>query len=249
MKLALSWYLGVASMLLLATVTVMSLATPSPDHVQGAAARLIYVHPATAWVSYSAFGTASFAAVMWLLPRTRRISWDHVMGSAMHIGTMFLTMTLALGAIWGKPTWGVWFKLRDARMASTLVMLLMYLGVLTLRQLPAAPEVRARRTAFGALLAFVNVPIVHRSVEWWDTLHQKSTVVKAKPSIEGLPLTIMLLSFVAFTVTFAWLMVHRTRIERWNDQLLNGDVDAAITSRQNEGAGSLAGSSSGNALV
>jgi heme exporter protein C len=237
-----SWFLGLSSALLLGIVTVMAFVTPSPDHVQGEAARLIYVHPATAWASYAAFGTTTFAAVMWLWPRTRKISWDHIAGASAHIGTMFLALTLALGAIWGRPTWGVWFRLRDARMASTLVMLLMYLGVLTIRQLPAAPDVRARRTALAALLASVNVPIVHFSVEWWDTLHQTATVARPeKPTIEGLPLTIMLLSFVAFTVTFCWLMVHRTRIERWNDQLLNGDVESAIVNRQREGLGSLAG--------
>ncbi len=241
MKSQLSWFLGVASVLLLGIVSVMAFVTPSPSYVQGSSSRLIYVHPAAAWAAYCAFGTASFAAVMWLIPRTRDIKWDHIAGAAMHIGTAFLVMTLALGAIWGRPTWGVWFKLRDARMASTLVMLLMYLGVLTLRQLPASPLVRARRSSFGALLASVNVPIVHFSVQWWDTLHQQSTVLdRTKPSIEGLPLLIMLLSFVAFTLTFAWMMVHRTRIERWNDQLLNGDVETSIQSRQAEGMSSLA---------
>jgi heme exporter protein C len=241
MKSQASWFLGIASTLLLGIVTVLAFITPSPDYIQGTSSRLIYVHPAAAWAAYSAFGTASFAAVMWLWPRTRNIKWDHIAGAAIHIGIMFVGMTLVLGAIWGRPTWGVWFKLKDARMASTLVMLLTYLGVMTLRQLPAASNVRARRTAFGALLASVNVPIVHFSVQWWDTLHQQSTVLdRTKPSIEGLPLVIMLLSFVAFTLVFAWLMVHRTRIERWNDQLINGGIETSIESRQAEGMGSLA---------
>ncbi len=231
-----SWLLGATASALLALVAVLAVTTPAPDYVQGEASRLIYVHPATAWVSYAAFATNVVCAILWLWPRTRKIGWDHAAGAAAHIGVFFVSMTFVLGAIWGRGTWGTFFRLRDARMASTLVLLLMYLGVVTLRQLPASPTARARRTALGSLLAFVNVPIVHFSVKWWDTLHQGPTLAKPeRPSIDGMPLATMLLSFLAFTVLFSWLMIHRTRIERWNDALLGDDLDAAIAQRQSEG--------------
>lgn len=236
-----SWLLGLSALALLATVAVLAVTTPAPDYVQGEASRLIYVHPATAWVSYAAFATNVVCAVLWLWPRTRKIGWDHAAGAAAHIGVFFVTMTFVLGAIWGRGTWGTFFRLRDARMASTLVLLLMYLGVVTLRQLPASPTTRARRTALGSILAFLNVPIVHFSVKWWDTLHQGPTLAKPeRPSIDGMPLATMLLSFVAFTVLFSWLMIHRVRIERWNDALLGDDLDAAIALRQGEGRVSAA---------
>jgi heme exporter protein C len=175
--------------------------------------------------------------LLWLWPRTRKIGWDHSAGAAAHIGVFFVAVTFVLGAIWGRGSWGTFFRLRDARMASTLVLMLMYMGVVTLRQLPASPSVRARRTAIGSLLAFVNVPIVHFSVKWWDTLHQEATIADPtkKPSIEGLPLGVMLFSILCYTVVFAWLMIHRTRLERWKDALLGDDLDGAIVARQREG--------------
>jgi heme exporter protein C len=231
-----SFLLGIASFVLLGVVLVLGLTTPAPDYVQGEASRLIYVHPATAWVSYAAFATTTVCGLLWLWPRTRKIGWDHAAGAAAHIGVFYVAMTFVLGAIWGRGTWGTFFRLRDARMASTLVLLLMYLGVVTLRQLPAAPSVRARRSALAAMLAFLNVPIVHFSVKWWDTLHQGPTLAQPEePPIEGLPLTVMLLSILAFTVLFAWLMIHRIRIERWRDALLGDDIDSAIAARQSEG--------------
>jgi heme exporter protein C len=231
-----SWLLGGASVILLGVVLVLGLTTPAPDYVQGQASRLIYVHPAMAWVAYAAFATNVACGLLWLWPRTRKIGWDHASGAAAHIGVFYVAMTFVLGAIWGKGTWGTFFRLKDARMASTLVLLLMYLGVVTLRQLPAAPSVRARRTALGSVLAFINVPIVHFSVKWWDTLHQGPTLAQPeKPPIDGLPLATMLLSIAAFSVVFAWLMIHRIRIERWNDALLGDNLDAAIVARQNEG--------------
>jgi heme exporter protein C len=237
-----SWLLGIASFLLLSAVLILGVTTPAPDYVQGQASRLIYVHPAMAWVAYAAFATNVVCGLLWLWPRTRKIGWDHAAGAAAHIGVFYVAMTFVLGAIWGKGTWGTYFRLKDARMASTLVLLLMYLGVVTLRQLPAAANVRARRTALGSVLAFVNVPIVHFSVKWWDTLHQGPTLAKpGKKTIEPLPLTTLLLSIVAFSVVFAWLMIHRIRIERWNDALLGDDLDAAIVVRQNEGRMAQAG--------
>jgi heme exporter protein C len=231
-----AWLLGVSSVALLGLVLVLGITTPAPDYVQGEASRLIYVHPATAWVAYAAFATTTVCGLLYLWPRTRKIGWDHAAGAAAHIGVFYVALTFVLGAIWGRGTWGTFFRLKDARMASTLVLLLMYLGVVTLRQLPAAPSVRARRTALGALLAFPVVPIVHFSVKWWDTLHQQPTLAQAqRPPIEGLPLTVMLLSIAAFTVFFAWLMVHRIRIERWKDELLGEDLDVAIAARQQEG--------------
>jgi heme exporter protein C len=231
-----SWLLGAASLGLIGLVLVLGVTTPAPDYVQGEASRLIYVHPAAAWTAYAAFGTNVVCAVLWLWPRTRKIGWDHAAGAAAHIGVFFVALTFVLGAIWGRGTWGTFFRLRDARMASTLVLLLMYLGVVTLRQLPASPTSRARRTALGSLLAFINVPIVHFSVKWWDTLHQGPTLAKPeRPSIDGLPLATMLLSFLAFTVLFSWLMIHRVRIERWNDALMGDDLDSAIAARHLDG--------------
>ncbi len=105
-------------------------------------------------------------------------------------GVVFNALTLATGMLWGRPTWGVWWTW-DARLTSTALLLVLFLGYLALRRVPADPEVRARRCAVAALIAFVDVPIVHFSVVWWQTLHQGATVLNANlspdhPRLDGL---------------------------------------------------------------
>ena len=89
---------------------------------------------------------------------------------------VFNALTLVTGSLWGRPTWGVWWTW-DARLTSTALLLVLFLGYLALRRVPADPEVRAKRCAVAALVAFVDVPIVHFSVVWWQTLHQGATVL------------------------------------------------------------------------
>ena len=88
---------------------------------------------------------------------------------------IFTALTLVLGSLWGRPVWGIWWAW-DARLVTTAVLFFLYLGYLALRRIPATPEARAKRCAIAALIAFVDVPIVHFSVNWWRTLHQQGTV-------------------------------------------------------------------------
>ena len=101
--------------------------------------------------------------------------WDRVAGASAELGVIFTGLTLLLGSLWGRPVWGVWWAW-DARLVTTAVLFFLYLGYLALRRVPAAPDVRAKRCAIAALIAFVDVPIVHFSVTWWRTLHQEATV-------------------------------------------------------------------------
>ena len=231
--------LGISALAMLAVVGVLGLIVTGPDLVQGDVVRLIYVHPAVAWVCYLAFGICALGSALWLLPATRHARFDQLAGASAEVGVVFCVLTLATGAIWGRPTWGVWWTW-DARLTTTAVLLATQLGYLALRRVPASAPIRRRRNSIAGLIAFANVPLVHMSVEWWRTLHQGRTLLRPDPEIGGLQLTTMLLSIVAFTLVFAWMLVHRFRIERLEEQLDERILDLAFAERMAESDNSTA---------
>ena len=116
-------------------------------------------------------------SVLYLWPRTRSLTLDRFAGASAEIGVLFTGLALVTGMLWGRPTWGV-FWTWDARLTSTALLFLLFLGYLAIRRLPAPPEQRAKRAAIAGLIAFIDVPIVHLSVEWWRSLHQDATVAR-----------------------------------------------------------------------
>jgi heme exporter protein C len=209
-----------------------------PDKQQGDLVRLVYIHPGVAWVAlYLSFGLAALASLLYLWPRTRSLFWDRLAAAAVETGVVFIVCTLISGSIWGRPTWGVYWAW-DARLTLTAVLLVLFLGYMTLRRVPAEPEVRAKRSAFAALFAVIDVPIVHFSVVWWKTLHQGATVLNANlsPTIHGSMAWTLLLGFVALTLVFVWMLLVRYRIGALQDYLGSGELDVAILERQAEGS-------------
>ena len=209
-----------------------------PDKVQGDLVRLVYIHPGVAWVAlYLAFGLAAVSSLLYLWPRTRSLFWDRLAAAAVEVGVVFNVCTLVSGSIWGKPTWGVWWAW-DARLTLTAVLLVLFLGYLALRRIPAEPEVRARRSAFVALFAALDVPLVHFSVDWWNTLHQGATVLNPGLTlkIHGSMAWTLLLGFVALTLAFVWMLLVRYRIGVLEDWLAANELDLALVERQSEGA-------------
>ncbi len=220
-----------------ATVWLGLWVTP-PDRTQGDLVRLVYVHPGVAWVAlYLAFGLAAVSSVLYLWPRTRSLFWDRLAAASVEVGVVFNVCTLVSGSIWGKPTWGVWWAW-DARLTLTAVLLVLFLGYLALRRIPAEPEVRARRSAFVALFAVVDVPLVHFSVNWWNTLHQGATVLNPglKLKIHGSMAWTLLLGFVALTLVFVWMLLVRYRIGVLEDWLDANELGAALAERRSEGS-------------
>jgi heme exporter protein C len=163
--------------------------------------------------------------------------WDRLAVSSMEVGVVFTVLTLVSGSIWGRPTWGVWW-VWDARLTSTALLLVLQLGYLALRRVPADPDARARRSALAAVVAAVDVPIVHFSVNWWRTLHQNATVLNSNlsPTIHGAMAWTLLLGFVSLTLVFAWLLVLRYRAEVLADGLGDAALDEALVERWAEGA-------------
>jgi len=230
--------LGPVTLVLLALTAWLGLWVTPPDKVQGNLARLVYVHPALAWVAlYVSFGTATVASVLYLWKRTRSLVMDRVAYSAMEVSVAFIALTLITGSIWGRPTWGVWWAW-DARLTSTAILGVLALGYLALRRANDDPALRARRSAVFAILAAINVPIIHFSVVWWKTLHQGATVFTANRSlrIHGLMAWTLLASFVGFTMLFGWLVRARYRLEVRREAALRASLDEALALRRREGA-------------
>ncbi len=228
---------GIAGVVATVATVWLGLWVTPPDRTQGDLVRLVYLHPGVAWVAlYLAFGLAAIASLLYLWPRTRSLFWDRLAAAAVEVGVVFNVCTLVSGSIWGKPTWGVWWAW-DARLTSTAVLLVLFLGYLALRRVPAEPEVRAKRSAIVALFAAVDVPIVHFSVLWWKTLHQGATVLNPNlsPTIHGSMAWTLLLGFVALTLVFTWMLLTRYRIGTLEDWLGSGELDLALAERRAEG--------------
>jgi heme exporter protein C len=217
-----------------------------PDQVQGNLARLLYIHPPLATVAlYWAGGVALAGSLLYLWPRTRSFFWDRLAAASVEVGAVFSALTCVTGSIWGRPAWGVWWAW-DARLTSTALLLLLELGYLALRRVPADPAVPAPRGAVAALLVAVDVPIVHFSVQWWQTLHQTGTVLDPgfHLHVHGSMAWTFLLGFISFSLIFVWLLAVRYRIEVLQDTVGHQEMEVSLAERWSEGSELIGASSS-----
>jgi heme exporter protein C len=230
--------LGWLTVVGLALTAWMALVISPPDVNQHDAVRLLYLHVPTAWLAmYVSFGVTTLASALYLWKRTRSQFWDLVAGASAEIGVVFIGLTLLVGSIWGRTTWGVWWTW-DARLTTTAVLFVLYLGYLAVRRIPGDPVVRSRRAAIVALAAFVDVPIVHQSVEWWRTLHQPATILDERrlldPAIHGSMAWTLLIGVIAFTFLYFWLLIHRYYLARHEEQAEDRRLDEALAERRAE---------------
>ncbi len=204
------WLGGVSLVLMLAGLYLGLFVAP-PDYQQGESARIMYVHVPAAWLSmfvYVNMAAASAAALIW------RVKVAEVVAAASApVGASFTFLALATGSLWGKPMWGTWW-VWDARLTSELILLFLYLGVMALYSAIEDRRTAARAAGILAIVGVVNIPIIHYSVVWWNTLHQGASVSKLDaPSIHPSMLWPLLLMAVGFTVFYFAVLCVRARNE------------------------------------
>jgi len=204
------WLAGIFMLLLLAGLYGGLVLAP-PDYQQGESYRIIFVHVPAAWMSLFIYMVMAFCGVVILVWRMKLA--EVVLISSAAIGASFTFLALATGSLWGKPMWGTWW-VWDARLTSELILLFLYLGVIGLHGAIEDKRIASRAVAILAIVGVVNIPIIHYSVEWWNSLHQGPTVTKFdKPSIHWSMLLPLLLMALAFQVYYVLALFQRCRAE------------------------------------
>ena len=190
-----------------------------PDASGGPLQRIFYFHVPSAWVAYLGFAIVFIGSIAYLRTGARR--WDLLAHGAAEIGVVFCTLVLITGPIWARPVWGTWWQW-DARLTSSLVLWLTYVGYLFLRSLTADRQAAGRLAAIVGIVGFINVPIVHFSVYWWRTLHPSGPTPANLADGSGLgapELLAFFTSLIAFTLLFAWMLAQRVEVGRLGDEV------------------------------
>lgn len=204
-------WLAIMSLCTLMLGIVWGLVFAPPDYQQGDAFRIIYVHVPTAFLSMMLYGGMGFLSVLLLVWRIK------IAGLLIHliaqIGCCMAFLALVTGSIWGKPMWGAWW-VWDARLTSELILLLLYAAILATYQSINNKEDGDRIIAILTLVGLIDLPIIHYSVYWWNTLHQGSTLsVFAKPKMDLLMLYPLLVTLLGFSLYCAWIILEKARTE------------------------------------
>lgn len=198
--------LGILSVVGVGACTIAGLFLVPADRLQGQVQRLLYIHVPIAWVAMLSFFVVFLMSLLYVVQR--KLKWDLLALAAVEIGVLCTALTLMLGSLWAKPTWGVWWEW-DPRITTTAILLIVYIGYLLVRSMSDDPDQRARWASVIGILGFVQVPVVYLSVFWWRSLHQPPSSPRSMASAFG---TVMLLSFAAYTVAFTYIMIRRYRL-------------------------------------
>jgi len=228
---ALPW-LGLICFLLFAYGLYGGLVTAPADYQQGDSFRIMYVHVPAAWMSmlvYVVMAVSGAIGIIWHV----KIAQIAMISSA-PIGFSFTLLALITGSIWGKPMWGTWWEWGDARLMSEALLLFLYIGVIGLSIAIDDKRKAAQAVAILSLVGLVNIPIIHYSVVWLNTLHQGPTVSKFdNPSIDTrmlIPLLVMALAFKLFYVVVLLLrtrneVLWRERRSQWVKNIIRGTAN------------------------
>ncbi len=202
--------LGWLAALGLCSGVVMAFVVAPRELTQGNVQRIMYLHVPSAWVAYLAFAVVFVASAIHLWKRTATA--DRLAHASAETGVVFTGLAIASGSIWGKPTWGAWWTW-DARLTTTALLFVIYLGYLLLRGVVEDRERAGRYAAVVGIVGFLDVPLVHQSVLWWRTLHQPPSV--ARPEGGALPpaiLAALLVNVLAFTLVYTYFVRKRSSL-------------------------------------
>ena len=179
-----------------------------PDRLMGDTVRILFLHVPFAWLGMGGWGALAISSLAYLV-------WRHPLAAlaARGIavpGAVFTALCLATGSIWGRPAWGTWW-VWDGRLTSMLVLLFLYLAYIALAQAAAREGVSARIPAIFGLMGAVNIPIINRSVVWWNSLHQPPSITMGKSAIATEFLVPLLVSTAGFSLLFGGIVLARMR--------------------------------------
>ena len=223
-------WLAIASVVVLTVGWIWGFGFAPADYQQGNSYRIIYLHvPAAIWSMgiYASMAVAAFIGLVWQMKMA-----NLAVAAMAPIGAVFTFIALVTGSAWGKPMWGTWW-VWDARLTSELVLLFLYVGVIALWHAFDDRRLAGRAAGILVLIGVVNLPIIHYSVEWWNTLHQGPTVTKLdKPSIHFsmlLPLLVMALAFQFYYFTVVLMrarseLLDRERRSAWVQELFDWEM-------------------------
>lgn len=202
---------GIFALLFFVAAQVTGFVVSPPERDMGHLQKILYVHVPAAWNAMIAFFIVFVASIAYLW--SRREKHDLLAASAAEVGVVLTGLTLALGSIWGRPTWGIWWTW-DPRLTTTAILFLIFAGYLALRAFVDEDERRARWSAAVGILGFLNVPIVYMSVRWWRTLHQVQSSPETVDSPYVLGLRMNAFAFLFLLIFFTALRYHIAKVER-----------------------------------
>ncbi|MBX7456930.1 heme ABC transporter permease CcmC [Qipengyuania sp. 1NDH17] len=179
-----------------------------PDRLMGETVRILFIHVPTAWLGMGGWTAIAISSLVFLV-------WRHPLAAiaargAAVPGLIFTLICLATGSIWGRPTWGTWW-VWDGRLTSMLVLAFLYVAYIALAQSAEREGVSARIPAIFGLLGAVNIPIINRSVVWWNSLHQPPSITMGKSAIDGIFLAPLLVAVIGFSLIFGGVVLARMR--------------------------------------
>lgn len=223
-------WLGGLALFFLMLGCIWALVWAPADYQQGDAFRMLYVHVPAAFFSmalYALMGGLSLSLLVWRVKLAGML-----LRAVAPVGASMALLALFTGSLWGKPMWGTWW-IWDARLTSELVLLLLYVGILAMQEAYQNQEQGDKLVAIVSLVGLLDLPIIHYSVYWWNTLHQGSTILAlAKPKIHSsmlYPLLIMLMGFLCYSLFLIAmktraLVLLRERRKQWVHALVHEDV-------------------------
>lgn len=207
-----TWIRWCTALMLLTLVPglLLALLWVPADYLQGDSARIMHIHVPSAWMSLFIYALMAFQGAVALIWRIKLC--EQLLLAAAPTGAMFTAVTLLTGMLWGRPTWGTYW-VWDARLTSELVLLFLYFGVIALAGAYADRRAGARAAAVLCLIGVINLPIIRYSVEWWNTLHQGSSIsLMGKNTIDVRMLWVLLLMALASKFYFLAVWLKRARV-------------------------------------
>lgn len=187
-----------------------------PEASMGNLVRIMYFHVASAWIAFLAFTVTSLFGVLYLI--RRNLTFDTIAAASAELGVVYTSVTLITGSLWARPVWNTWWTW-DPRLTTTLILWFLYLAYLLLRGSVTGLHARARVSAIYAIIAFVDVPIIHMSVTWWRSIHP-TTINETGFHMPGSMAFTLMFGFVSFLGIYLLLLALRVRQERQRSQLL-----------------------------